>query len=199
MRRIHMFQRVSANGYFASPDGDLDWVVQEPALDAEATTRMTDTGAMMFGRRTYQGFASFWPQQVKTDSPTAQSPHGPPRSSESLKRMAVWIDRAEKLVFSHTLKDASWTGTRLLGAFDPKKVEELKRGPGPDIMIFGSGSIVSLLTEHGLVDDYTFVLSPILLGRGTVPIHDVTAKLALKLVDLKQFEHGNVRLHYTKA
>ena len=53
MRRIHMFQRVSANGYFASPDGDLDWVVQEPALDAEAAPQMTDHGAMMFGRKTY--------------------------------------------------------------------------------------------------------------------------------------------------
>jgi dihydrofolate reductase len=198
MRRIHMFQRVCANGYFAADDGNLDWVVQEPALDAEAESQMTDSGAMMFGRKTYQGFASFWPTQLG-DSPTAEAPHGPARRSESLKKMAVWIDRAEKLVFSRTLKDATWNGTKLLGAFDPDKVAELKRGPGPNIMIFGSGSIVSLLTEHGLIDDYTFVLSPTVLGSGQAPIRGVTAKLALKLADVKQFEHGNVRLHYTKA
>lgn len=198
MRRIHMFQRVSANGFFATPDGDLDWVVQEPALDAEAGAQLTERGAIMFGRKTYQGFASFWPTQLG-DSPTAEAPHGPPRRSEPLKKMAVWIDRAEKLVFSRTLKDASWNGTELLGAFDPAKVEALKRGPGPNIMIFGSGSIVSLLTQHGLIDDYTFVLSPIVLGSGMLPIRDVSAKLALELADVKQFEHGNVRLHYTKA
>lgn len=198
MRRIHMFQRVSANGFFASPDGNLDWVIQEPALDAEAGSQMTDRGAMIFGRKTYQGFASFWPTQLG-DSPTAEAPHGPARRSEALKKMAVWIDGAEKLVFSRTLKDASWNGTKILGAFDPRQVEELKRGPGSNIMIFGSGSIVSLLTQHGLIDDYTFVLSPIVLGSGLLPIHDVPAKLALKLADVKQFEHGNVRLHYTKA
>jgi dihydrofolate reductase len=198
MRRIHMFQRVSANGFFAADDGNLDWVVQEPALDAEAAPQMTDHGSMMFGRKTYQGFASFWPTQLG-DSTTAEAPHGPARRSEALKKMAVWIDRSEKLVFSTTLKDATWHGTKLLGAFDPGKVEELKRGPGPNIMIFGSGSIVSLLTQHGLIDDYTFVLSPIVLGSGKLPIHDVTAKIALKLADVKQFEHGNVRLHYTKV
>ena len=158
MRRIHMFQRVSANGFFAADDGNIEWVIQEPALDAEAGSQMTDHGAMMFGRKTYQGFASFWPTQLG-DSTTAEAPHGPARRSEALKKMAVWIDRAEKLVFSHTLKDASWNGTKLLGAFDPKRVEEIKAGAGPSIMIFGSGSIVSLLTQHGLIDDYTFVLS----------------------------------------
>lgn len=198
MRRIHMFQRVSADGYFAGPGGDLDWVVQEPALDADAGAQMTDHGAIMFGRKTYDGFKSFWPTQLG-DSAVAKAPHGPVRSSEALKRMAVWIDRAEKFVFSRTQHDESWRGTKVLGAFDPAKVEEIKRGPGPNIMIFGSGSIVSLLTQHGLIDDYTFVLSPLVLGSGLLPIHDVPAKIALKLADVKQFEHGNVRLHYTKA
>lgn len=198
MRRIHMFQRVSANGFFAAPDGDINWVIQEPTLDAEAGSQMTDSGAMMFGRKTFQGFASFWPTQLG-DSPTAEAPHGPARRSEALKKMAVWIDRAEKLVFSNTLKDATWNGTKLLGAFDPAKVEDIKRGQGPNIMIFGSGSICSLLTEHGLIDDYTFVLSPIVIGSGASPIRDVAGKVALKLADVKQFEHGNVRLHYTKA
>ena len=198
MRRIHMFQRVSANGYFAAVDGNLDWVVQEPALDAEAGSQMADRGAIMFGRKTYDGFKSFWPTQLG-DSPVANAPHGPARSSEALKRMAVFIDRAEKLVFSRTQHDDSWNGTKILGAFDPAKVEEIKRGPGANIMIFGSGSIVSLLTQHGLIDDYTFVLSPTVLGSGLLPIRDVPAKVALKLADVKQFEHGNVRLHYTKA
>ncbi|MEP6860489.1 MAG: hypothetical protein ABJE66_07715 [Deltaproteobacteria bacterium] len=57
----------------------------------------------------------------------------------------------------------------------------------------------SLLTRHGLIDDYTFVSSPIILGSGMLPIRDISAKLPLKLVDVKQFEHGNVRLRYAKA
>ena len=66
-------------------------------------------------------------------------------------------------------------------------------------MIFGSGEIVSLLTQHGLVDEYTFVISPLLLGEGILPIHGVTKRLPLKLLDCKTFPTGCVRLHYAKA
>jgi dihydrofolate reductase len=198
MRRIHMFNRVSADGYFAAADGNLDWAIQDEALDKAATSGMDDTGAMIFGRRTYEGFKHFWPQALD-DSPTSPAPHGPPRRSPELKAMAVWIKHATKYVFSRTLTDRSWQGTELLGDFDPKKVEAIKASAGKDIMIFGSGSIVSLLTEHGLIDDYTFVISPVLLGGGKLAIRDVSHRLALKLADVKEFPTGNVRLHYTKA
>jgi dihydrofolate reductase len=193
MREIHMFNRVSADGYFGAPDGNLDWPVQDPELDKSATTGMADTDAMMFGRKTYDGFKSFWPSAVDT------APHGPARRSPELAAMGAWINSMTKYVFSRSLKDLSWAGTELLGEFDPRAVEQLKRGPGKHIMIFGSGSIVSQLTQHGLIDEYTFVVSPILLGSGMSPIRDVTSRMKLKLVECKEFATGNVRLRYAKA
>ena len=193
MGRIHMFNRVSADGYFGAPDGNIEWPVQDPELDKYATSGMDDTGAMMFGRKTYDGFKSFWPRAVD------ESPHGPPRRSPELAAMAAWINKMPKYVFSRTLTDASWTGTKILGEFDPKVVEDLKRSVDKTIMIFGSGSIVSLLTEHGLIDEYTYVVSPLLLGSGMLPVRGVTKHVKLKLVECKEFATGNVMLRYAKA
>ena len=64
--------------------------------------------------------------------------------------MAVWINEAAKIVFSKTLEDVTWKNSRLLRTFDPREVEAMKKQPGPDMLIFGSGSIASQLTEHGL-------------------------------------------------
>ncbi len=114
---------------------------------------------MLFGRKTYDMFESFWPK-ITGDAPTAPNPHAPGVSRE-MKAMADWINASEKLVFSRTKKDVSWNNSQLFHELDPKAVAALKQKPGPDIMIFGSGSIVSQLTAHGLIDEYQFVVAPV--------------------------------------
>jgi dihydrofolate reductase len=198
MRRIHMFNRVSADGYFATPDGGLDWVIQEPTMEAEIGGGIAGEGAMLFGRKTYDGFESFWPNAIKQGK-TAPSPHGEKRESEALYQMGVHIHNAVKIVFSRTRKDVTWHNSRLIRDFDPAFVAELKAQPGGDIMIFGSGSIVSLLTRHGLIDDYTFVVSPILLGSGRSIFTGGESQRALTLVEAKSYPRGNVVLRYRKA
>jgi hypothetical protein len=80
--------------------------------------------------------------------------------------MAVMLSEATKLVFSRTLKELTWKNSYLLDEFDPREVEAMKRQPGKDMLVFGSGSIVSQLTRHGLIDEYQFVVNPVLLGSG---------------------------------
>lgn len=191
MRRLHMFQRVSADGFFADTAGGIDWVTQDPELDDDARRGMTGAGAMMFGKTTYLGFKSFWP------TATNVAPHGPTRTSDAITAMATWINASTKYVFSRSLTADDWQHTQLLGAFDPDKVRAIKAQPGTDIMIFGSGDIVSELTAHGLIDDYTFVYSPIVLGAGAHPIRNA-ASVDLELEDVRQFATGNVRIRYRK-
>ena len=64
------------------------------------------------------------------------------------------------------------------------------------MMIFGSGSIVSQLTEHGLIDEYEYVINPILLGKGRSLIDGVTKNVPLELLEVKQTKAGNVLLRY---
>jgi dihydrofolate reductase len=195
MRRILAFNRVTADGYFTSPEGKLDWVVPEPQIDKEAGEGMSGQGAILFGRRTYEMFQSFWPHALE-DPGTAPDPHMPGRRSPEIRAMAVWINEAAKIVFSKTLENVTWKNTRLIRAFDPREVEALKKQPGPDMLIFGSGSIASLLTEHGLIDEYRFIVGPVLLGGGRPLISGVPKSSRLDLLEAKTYPSGNVMLRY---
>jgi dihydrofolate reductase len=113
--------------------------------------------------------------------------------------MAHWLNDARKLVVSKTLKKASWNNTELLDELDATYFANLKRAPGKAIMIFGSGSIVSQLTEHGLIDEYRFVVCPVLLGQGKTLLGDLPDRVSLELADAKPFKSGNVMLTYHRA
>ena len=191
-RRIVLFDRVSADGYFGAPDGGLDWTVPEPMLDDDAASRLAGRGTLLFGRRTYDQFESFWPKQLGDDVP---DPHAPWRKSPAFVAMARWINDAEKIVFSRTRTDVTWSGSTIVHDFDPAYVRERKAQPGRDIMIFGSGTIASLLAKHGLIDEYTLVVNPILLGGGRALISNA-ARVRLALVECSTYPSGNVRLRY---
>jgi dihydrofolate reductase len=197
MRKLLMFNRVSADGYFASDSGDLSWTVPDEAIDRSGAERMPEVDAMLFGRRTYQAFESFWPNALG-DSATAEDPHAPGRRSPTLLAMATWINQTEKLVFSKTLSRVSWQNSRLLGEFEPNAVRALKEKPGKNLIVFGSGSIVSLLTEHGLIDEYQFVVGPLLLGSGRALVTGVSNSVRLELLEAKPYPSGNVVLRYAR-
>lgn len=193
MRRIVAFDRVSADGYFASPDGGLDWVVPEPELDRAAADNLGGADTLLFGRRTYEMFESFWPHTVDED------PHAPGRHSPEIRAMGAWINESAKLVFSRTRTEVPWRNSRLLPEFDPCEMEALKRQPGTDIMIFGSGSIVSRLTEHGLIDEYRLVVSPTFVGGGRPLVSGMAKRVRLELLEARAYPSGNVVLRYAPA
>lgn len=200
-RRIVTFNHVSADGYFSASDGSLGWVVQDQELDRSvaAAIERPDPGndTILFGRRTYEQFESFWPRALD-DSPTSPDPHHAGRSSPEMRAMAVMLNEATKLVFSKTRKDVSWKNSRLLREFDPSEIVALTRQPGKDIMIFGSGSIVAQLTQHGLIDEYQFIVGPILLGSGRQLLNGVPTSLRLELLEARAFPSGNVKLRYAR-
>ena len=200
MRRIVAFNNVSADGYFAAPDGTLNWVVPDTDMDKFAAEMIgrggTDT--ILFGRKTYQMFASFWPH-VLDESGTAPDPHTPGRTSPELRAMAVMLNETPKIVFSRTLKEATWANSRLVRELDPHEIEKMKKGRGENMMIFGSGSIVTLLTQHRLIDEYLFAVSPVLLGGGRTLLNGVGANLTLDLQEERRFPSGKVMLRYARS
>lgn len=153
-----------------------------------------DPGTILFGRRTYEQFESFWPHALD-GSGTAPSPHGPERSVE-MRGMAIWLNAAKKIVFSRTRQDVTWSNSQLVREFDARDIATLKRQPGSDMLIFGSGSIVSLLTHHGMIDEYQFVVGPTLLGKGRTLLSGVPQSRRVELLEARAFPTGNVLLRY---
>jgi dihydrofolate reductase len=194
MRRIVMFNQVSADGYFAGPDGNLDWVVPDKEFDKAVAASLPATGAILFGRRTYELFEAFWPHAVDGTT-TAPDPHGGERSPE-LRAIGRFINEATKLVFSRTLKSVAWRNSHIIHELDPREIIAMKGQPGPDMMIFGSGSIVSQFTEHGLIDEYQFFVCPVLLGSGRPLFNNVSRSSRLDLLEAKRYPSGNVMLRY---
>ena len=200
MRRIVMFNRVTPEGCFAGPEGSLNWIVPDPELDRVAAESIgrSEIDTILFGRRTYQQFESFWPH-VAADGPDAPNPHDDKRRSPELRAMATMLNEANKLVFSRTLKTVTWQNSRLFETLDPRVIVALKSAPGKDMIVFGSGSVVSQLTEHGLIDEYQFVVTPILLGRGRALFNGMSNGSKLALQEAKAFPTGNVMLRYARA
>jgi len=199
MRRIVMFNNVSADGYFARPDGSLDWVVPDPELDRAAMAGPGNFDTVLFGRRTYELFASFWPQAL-SDPPAPERPgHIPRKLTPETHRMAIFLDNATKLVFSRTLTNPSWKNTQVVRELDPERVESLKNSKGGDMLIFGSGTIVTLLTLHRLIDEYQFAVRPVLLGDGRSVLRGVRADLSLELLEARSFRAATVLLRYAPA
>jgi dihydrofolate reductase len=141
---------------------NLSWVVPDAEVDRLGGDAVPDSdNVVLFGRRTYDMFEGFWPNALDDDSPDAPNPHGP--RSAAMRAMAFWLNEATNVVFSRTRKEVSWNNSRLLDDIDAAAIDAMKKKPGRDMLIFGSGSVVSQLTERGLVDEYQFVVSPILL------------------------------------
>jgi dihydrofolate reductase len=195
-RRILAFDWLTADGYFAAPDGSLSWVVPDDEQAKAAAIGMRAADTVLFGRRTYEIFEGFW-RNALTDASTAPDPHRPGLRSREHRVIAVWLNDATKLVFSRTLPDVTWRNARLSHELDLAEIAAMKRQPGKNMMVLGSGSIVSQLTRHGLIDEFQFVVCPVFLGEGRRLLEGLPRSVRLALLEATKYSSGDVLLRYT--
>ena len=143
---------------------------------------------LVFGRKTYQLMVPFWPEVARTQSMT--------KASNEFARM---FDSLQKIVFSRSLSGVEDKRTRIIRTNLQEEILKLKQEPGKNILV-GGVSIPSQLIDLGLVDEYRFVVGPILAGEGRRLMEGVSLleKLQLKLVETKSLKSGCVALHYLK-
>ena len=106
------------------------------------------------------------------------------------------MNNLRKVVFSRTMNKASWSNTKLVKDDLIGAVRKMKAETGNGMVIFGSGSIVSQLAQHNLIDEYQLVVVPVVLGKGRTMFEGITEKLSLKLTKSRNFHNGNVLLCY---
>jgi len=182
MRDVIMFNAITLDGFFEGPGNDLSWHRVDEEFNAFAWEQIKGCDAILFGRKTYEMMASYWP-----------SPEGVTDDPVTAEMMNTW----PKIVFSRTLKEAAWNNTRLANnAVD--EVRRLKDQPGKPLTIFGSANLCAGLTAAGLIDQYRLLVMPVILGNGVPLFHHVESQLNLNLVDTRIFKNGNVLLTYRK-
>jgi dihydrofolate reductase len=172
-------------------DGCCDHTKFNPAEDLhEHYTRLLrdDAGVLVYGRKTYQLMVPYWPDIAKSQSETKED-----------IEFAQAFDSKKKIVFSRSLGSAEDKNTRIVRTNLRDEILKLKQEPGKSILV-GGVDIPSQLIELGLVDEYRFVVAPIVVGKGRRLFEGVNLpqKLQLKLVESKVFKSGSVALRYVK-
>ena len=155
----------------------------------EYFTHLTrEADLQVFGRKTYQLMVPYWPEVLKNQSETKAD-----------TEFARAFDSTNKIVFSRSLDNAQDRNTRIVRGNLHDEVLKLKREKGKNILV-GGVDIPSQLIELGLVDEYRFVVGPIVAGAGRRLLEGVSLpeRLQLKLVESKVFKSGSVALHYVK-
>jgi dihydrofolate reductase len=182
MRKISVFESVTLDGFFTDEKNDMSWAhKQDDEWNEFTSSNARGDGALLFGRVTYEMMAAFWPTK---------------EAAQMLPDVADGMNRMPKYVVSRSLDRATWQNTTLLKGELVAEATRLKREPGPDLVVLGSGSIVSQLAQARLVDEYQIAVHPLVIGRGRTLFATVTEKLPLRLTRTRAFKNGNIMLWY---
>jgi dihydrofolate reductase len=183
MRKVIFAINITADGYCDHRD-----VIADEELHEFFTGLLHDAGLLLFGRITYQLMVPYWPEVARSQS-----------ESRATNEFARVFDSLDKVVFSTTLKHIEGNNVRIVRGNVAEEVLALKQQPGKDISV-GSLSIASQLSDCGLIDEYHFVVHPVVAGKGPRLFDTMKPreKLRLDFIGLKTLKSGVVALHYRK-
>jgi dihydrofolate reductase len=181
VRKLVAVDLVSVDGVMESPE---EWAFSysNDEMEEANASEMAASDAMLLGRVTYEALAAFWPNQ----------PGG--------TQMVDYINSVPKHVVSATLEEPlGWNNSTLIKGDVAEGVAELKRRPGKDITIIGSGALVRSLLREGLIDEFRLMVHPIVVGSGKRLFDDGLDRKTLELVDSRTFGTGVLYLTYRPA
>jgi dihydrofolate reductase len=183
LRKIVAAEFVSLDGVMEAPDQwQFPYFNDEMGQVIEESFAASD--AMLMGRVLYEEWAAYWPEQDPEQNP-----------------VAAHMNSVQKHVVSTTLEEPlAWQNSTLIkGGELAEGVSDLKRQPGKDIVVSGSGALVRSLLEDGLLDELRLAVHPIVVGSGKRLFEEGEGRTALELVDSKTFTTGVVYLTYRPA
>lgn len=181
MRKLNVFNFVTLNGFYKGPQEDISWHRHGGDENEVATEGLSSDSIILLGRVTYEMMASYWPT---------------PEALRDNPEVAKGMNASDKIVFSKTLKKASWNNTKIVKGDIVEEARKMKQTAGKDMIVLGSGSIVTQFADHGLIDEYLIMIDPVALGQGTPIFNGLSRKLDLTLTNSKTFKSGVVFLTY---
>jgi dihydrofolate reductase len=187
MRKLKIIEHISLDGVIQhSDDGDGfpygDWTApyRTPAARDAVIAAQGEGFDLLLGRRTYDIWSGFWPK----------APGGP---------LANGINGAKKYVATHRPESLEWGPSEGLGPDVVEGVRRVKSQGGPDIILWGSSTLTSILLEHGLADEVLLIVYPVLLGTGKRFFAEGTPPCSFELVGTQAFPSGIIFSTYNVA
>jgi dihydrofolate reductase len=139
-------------------------------------------GAFLFGRRTYELFAGYWGVREDFDNPIVRA-----------------LNTKPKFVVSQTLTKPEWKGTTILSGDIAQAIGRLKQQAGGELQVHGSGSLVRWLLQNDLVDEFTLLVCPVVVGQGAQLFEPAGPDLALELIETHAYPKGIILQTYRPA
>lgn len=181
MRKIVAGLFISLDGVTEAPE-QWHFPYANDEMDEIVGSQAAKSGAMLLGRRTFEQFAAYWPQQG-SDNP-----------------MAAALNSIPKLVASNSLESAdAWGNSTLVSGDVVAELTRLKQGDGNDISITGSATLVRSLLAAGVLDELRLLVHPIVLGRGARLFADGASRVPLTLLESRPLATGVMYLTYGRA
>ena len=181
MGRLVLWMQQSLDGFTEGRDGDFEWPVVADDTHTYFNERIEATvGAFVYGRKTFEMMASFWPGALDIDH------------TNTARFAKLWVP-TPKLVASRTLTHADWNSTIVRGDLGA----ELTRWKGEiegDLILIGSGTVAAELVRAGTVDEHHVFTHPVILGGGRRLYPELDERIPLELVEARTFG-GGVVLH----
>ena len=182
MRKVIFAINNTINGFADHTTG-----IADNELHDFFTNLLNDADVVLMGRKTYQLMENFWP-----------TAYDDPRSTKSMLRFADKYNPIKKVIFSKTLTEVKWENSQLANKDITEIVSELKKQKGKNILA-GSISIAEQLIKLNLIDEFWFVVHPIIADRGPCLFDGIDVNTKLQFVDSKKFTSGVIALHYLKS
>jgi dihydrofolate reductase len=177
---------VSLDGFIEGPNRELDWHMVDDELHWHFNEQLSEMGAFLDGRVTYELMADFWPTADRDPASTAPI----------LELARIWRDMP-KMVFSTTLERADWN-TTIVREVVPDQIIELKKQAGGDLVL-GGADVPAAFMRHDLIDEYRLYVHPVVIGRGKPLFPGSDKRIALQLAETTTFSNGVVLLRYQRT
>ena len=181
MRKTFLFMMVSVDGYFEGVNNDISWHNTDEEFNDFAIGQLDEVDTLVFGRRTYELMASYWPTTAGTnDDP----------------KTAARMNSYKKVVFSKSPLKTNWENVQAYKEDVASVINTLKQQPGKNIAVLASSNLCLTLIREGLLDEVRLMVNPIALGNGTSLFTGLASRLDLTLISSRTFGNHNVLLTY---
>ncbi len=182
MRKLIVAEFVTLDGFISRVDGQMDFFLQFPNETDMMINAQKDWDLLLFGKNTYDALVHFWPN-----------------NKDKKDTIATYMNTVPKIVVSSTLKSAPWGDYKevsILSKNISEEINKLKQQEGKSIAVLGSAMTTQYLLEQGLVDEYSLLVYPIILGAGKSLFSSANSQKRFQLIENKTLGEGVIQLKY---